>query len=163
MMPQLNPASYLSQAFWLIVCFCLLWALISTFITPKLTDIIEQRKRKINDYVQKAEKLNNRAKETLARYDDAILQAQRKAENDLLIGKQNIKTQLDKTQQKMSEELSEEILKNQKDLAKEQKQTAKQLETISQDLALAIVHKLGFHGISAQDIALISQEEKNGG
>ena len=163
MMPQLNPASYFSQAFWLLVSFCLLWALVSIFITPKLTEIIERRKRKINDYIQRAEKLNNSAKETLAHYDEIMAKAQEKAQKDLLSGKQNIKMMLDKTQQKMNAELSAEIADYQKELANEKKQTAKQIEEISQEIALTIVKKLGFSNISAQDIAIAARQEKEDG
>ena len=54
-MPQLDTSSYFSQLFWMLVCFCCLWALLSTFVIPKIADAMEQRKRKIDEYIQKAD------------------------------------------------------------------------------------------------------------
>ena len=163
MMPQLDSASYLSQAFWLVVCFCTLWTLVSLFITPKLTDIKEQRKRKINDYVQKADDLNTKAKKTLENYEALMANAHRQADLDLAQGKQAIKDQLEDNRQKMNKDLGDEIAEYQKNLAKEQKQTEKQLEAIAQETALAIVQRLGFVHIDAADITNAAHKEKIGG
>ena len=48
-------------------------------------------------------------------------------------------------------------------LAKEKKETLQQIEVISQDLAYAVLQKIGFTEISRQNIAQIAQEEKNNG
>ena len=66
-MPQLDLSTFASQAFWMVLSFCLLWILLSIFVTPKIADVLEQRKRKIDDYIRKAEKLNQQAKASLDR------------------------------------------------------------------------------------------------
>ena len=58
-MPQLDFSMYASQGLWMIGFFCLLWAMLAIFVTPKIADIQEQRKRKIHEYVRKAEQLNS--------------------------------------------------------------------------------------------------------
>ncbi|MBP5352706.1 MAG: hypothetical protein J6Y91_02945 [Alphaproteobacteria bacterium] len=162
-MPQLDTATYLSQAFWLIVCFCTLWGLLSVFITPKLTDIIEQRKRKISDYVQKAEKLNNQAKEILESYQSALSRANQNVSITLAEGKAELQAQMEQTQRKMMEELNQEIAEREQALLKEKKQTTKQIENMSYDMALAIVKKLGFAQITRQDIINAGQKDKQHG
>ena len=162
-MPQLDTATYISQAFWLIVCFCTLWGLLSVFVTPKLTDIIEQRKRKISDYVQKAEKLNNQAKETLESYQTALSQANQNVSIALAEGKAELQAQMEQAQRKMMEELNQEIAEREQILLKEKKQTTKQIENMSYDMALAIVKKLGFSQISRQDIITAGQKDKRHG
>ena len=57
-MPQLETSTYLSQFFWLITSFLTLWFFMAWFIIPKIEEVMEQRRRKIDDYVQKAEKIN---------------------------------------------------------------------------------------------------------
>ena len=81
-MPQLDISTYISQAFWVILCFCFLWFFLAVFITPKIADIQEQRKRKIYDYLQKAENLNNQAKLVLENYQNSLDSAKKKAFND---------------------------------------------------------------------------------
>lgn len=162
-MPQLDWSTYLSQAFWLLVCFCALWALLSNLVTPKLADVIEQRKRKINDYVQKAEQLNRQAQNSLLKYQQTLAEAQAQAQKQLDIGRAELKAKLDAKAAKMTKEINQKIADSELILATEKQETLQQIETISQDLAYHIVQKLGFNSISKKDIALIALEEKDNG
>ena len=111
-MPQLELSTYFSQFFWLILCFCILWLMLSLFITPKLSDIIEQRKRKINDYVQKADKLNMQAKEALDRYNTSLAQAEEIAEKEMQKGKDELKAYLSDAENKMTASINRKIADN---------------------------------------------------
>lgn len=162
-MPQLDWSTYLSQAFWLLICFCALWALLSNLVTPKLADIIEQRKRKINDYVQKAEQLNRQAQNSLLKYQQTLATAQAQAQKQLDNGRAELKAKLDAKAAKMTKEINQKIADSELILATEKQETLQQIESISQDLAYHIVQKLGFSNISKKDIALIALEEKDNG
>jgi len=161
-MPQLNLATYASQAFWIILCFCLLWFLLSVFITPKIADILEQRKRKINDYLNKAEKLNLQAKESLEKYQNALESAKTKAASDIADTQKKLKLYLETEEQHLREKLNRQIADSEFLLAKEKNETLRQIETLSQNLAFDIVQKLGFTEITKENIASIQKEEKNG-
>lgn len=161
-MPQLNLATYASQAFWIILCFCTLWFLLSVFISPKIADILEQRKRKINDYISRAEKLNSEAKSSLEKYQGALETARTRAAADIAEAQQKLKETLEKEEQNLQENLSRQIAENEFRLAKEKNDTLQQIEDISQNLAFEIVQKLGFTQISREDIACIKKEETNG-
>lgn len=163
MLPQLDLSSYASQIFWLILCFSLLWVMMSVFITPKIADIIEQRKRKINDYINKAELLNSQAKSALDRYKETLESAEKKAEAEIAKEHLDLKNYLHDAENKMSAELNKKIADNEFNLAKEKKNTLLQIENIAEDLAFEIVQKLGFSGITRQAIAKVSQKDKTNG
>ncbi len=162
-MPQLDWSTYLSQAFWLLVCFCALWILLANLVTPNLADVIEQRKRKINDYVEKAEQLNRQAQNSLLKYQQTLAEAQAQAQKQLDIGRAELKAKLDAKAAKMTKEINQKIADSELVLATEKQETLQQIEAISQDLAYHIVQKLGFNNISKKDIALIALEEKDNG
>ena len=162
-MPQLDWSTYLSQAFWLLVCFCALWILLANLVTPKLADVIEQRKRKINDYVEKAEQLNRQAQNSLLKYQQTLAEAQAQAQKQLDIGRAELKAKLDAKAAKMTNEINQKIADSELVLATEKQETLQQIEAISQDLAYHIVQKLGFSNISKKDIVLIALEEKDNG
>ena len=162
-MPQLDWSTFLSQAFWLIVCFCTLWFLLSEFVMPKLANVIEQRKRKIDDYVQKADVLSAAAKASLNKYNETLATAKAEAEKKLSEGKIEIKNHLSETERKMTAELNQKIADNEFLLASEKKDTMLQIENIAQDLAYNILQKLGFVNISQHDVAMIAQKEKENG
>lgn len=163
MLPQLDLSTYSSQIFWLLLCFCLLWFMMSVFVTPKIADVIEQRKRKINEYIKKADNLNSQAKLALDNYHETLSQAEKKAEQEIAKEQKELKDYLKNTESKMSAELNKKIADNEFILAKEKKNTLQQIEVIAEDLAFDIVRKLGFSGITRQDIAKVSQKDKANG
>lgn len=162
-MPQLDVSSYISQMFWLLLSFCVLWFLLATFIVPKLADVVEQRKRKIDEYVQKAEALNTQAQKSLEKYNETILLAEQQAEEDRNKGKEELKAYLQKTEADMAENLNKKIADNEFMLATEKNNTLQQIEVIAQDLAYQIVQKLGFSNIHKKDIAALTPKDKING
>lgn len=162
-MPQLDVSSYISQMFWLLLSFCVLWFLLSVFIVPKLADIVEQRKRKIDDYVQKAEALNAQAQNSLKKYNDTIALAEQQIEENKSKSKEELKAYLQKTESDMSKSLNKKIADNEFMLATEKNNTLQQIEVIAQDLAFQIVQKLGFTHINRRDIIELSQKDKTNG
>ncbi|MBO6281623.1 MAG: hypothetical protein J6N49_03725 [Alphaproteobacteria bacterium] len=162
-MPQINVSTFLSQAFWLLVCFCTLWGLLSVCITPKLTDIIEQRKRKINDFIQRAEHLRLQAEQSLKAYNQAITTAKAVAEKEIADSQRETSVYLKQTEKSLSDECNKKILTNETTLEKEKEMAYQQIELISQDLAFDIVNKLGFSKISRKDIAKAAKKEKSNG
>ena len=159
-MPQLDPSSYVSQIFWMLVCFCSLWALLSIFVIPKIADVIEQRKRKIDEYIQKADTFNKKAKESLDKYHAILEQAEQTSQAEMQKGRDELKQYLQNAESSLTQKLNKKIADNEFTLAKEKKDTMQQIETIAVDLAYEIVQKLGFKKISKKDVSLLTAKEK---
>ncbi|MEE6206726.1 MAG: hypothetical protein VZR95_01570 [Alphaproteobacteria bacterium] len=158
-MPQIDVSTFLSQAFWLLVCFCTLWGLLSVCITPKLTDIIEQRKRKINDFIQKAEQLRSQAEQSLQSYNQAITTAKAAAEKEIADSKKELDAYLTKSEQDLTVKLHKKIQLHEAALEEEKQVASQQIVIVAQDLALDIVKKFGFGKITKRDIAKIAEKE----
>ena len=52
-MPQFDTFTFLSQLFWVLACFFLLYLSLTYYILPALAVILKVRKRKLNDQIQK--------------------------------------------------------------------------------------------------------------
>tara|TARA_B100000989_G_scaffold276072_1_gene236082 strand:- start:641 stop:1201 length:561 start_codon:yes stop_codon:yes gene_type:complete len=57
-MPQLDPSSYVSQTFWLIITFVLLFSIINFYYIPKIEKIKILRESKVEDFISNAETFN---------------------------------------------------------------------------------------------------------
>lgn len=68
-MPQFDSSSFLSQIFWLVVCFLGLWACLHWMIVPKFLSIKEGRKKSLDDLIQQAKALHLEA-ETLMKENE---------------------------------------------------------------------------------------------
>ncbi len=160
-MPQLDLSTFASQAFWMVLSFCLLWILLSIFVTPKIADVLEQRKRKIDDYIRKAEKLNQQAKASLAKYEQALNEAKQKASASIAENQKESAAFLAAEEKLLNERLNKQIADSEFKLATEKKETLQQIESLSQNLAFEIVQKLGFTNISKKDITDAADHKGN--
>lgn len=160
-MPQLDFSMYASQGLWMICFFCMLWVLLSIFVTPKIADIQEQRKRKIHEYVRKAEQLNRKAHSALEKYEATIAEAQDKAKAEIENHQNQLKEYLQQSEAQMSTKLNKQIASSEFLLAKEKQETLQQIENIAENLALEITQRLGFKDISASDIKQIAKKENS--
>ncbi len=160
-MPQLDLSTYASQAFWMVLCFSLLWLLLSIFITPKIADVLEQRKRKIDDYIRKAEKLNQQAKASLEKYEQTLNEAKAKAAADIAANQKESAAFLAEEERLLNERLNKQIADSEFKLAKEKKETMQQIQNLSQNLAFDIVQKLGFAEITENDVEAVAAQKGN--
>jgi F-type H+-transporting ATPase subunit b len=56
-MPQLNPEFWISQIFWLVLTFGLLFIILSKFILPKISNNLETRKSQILENIETEKKV----------------------------------------------------------------------------------------------------------
>ena len=71
-LPQMDISTFPSQIFWLIVTFSILYVFMWKFVIPKLRIIIEERRDKISNDINEAEKLKSEAEEILNKYKSKI-------------------------------------------------------------------------------------------
>jgi F-type H+-transporting ATPase subunit b len=79
-MPQFDPMTMPSQIFWLIVCFAILYLVMSKVIVPSLGGTIEARAAKIQGDLDAAAKARDEAKAALAHYEKSIADARAEAQ-----------------------------------------------------------------------------------
>lgn len=82
-MPQLEPWSYASQIFWLIVTFAVLFLVLWKVVIPRITSVLEARREKIEDDLARAERLKLEAEQVLAEYNKALDEARSEAQGML--------------------------------------------------------------------------------
>ena len=71
-MPQLNPEFWVSQIFWLIITFGILYIVLSKLILPKISDNLELRKSQIQENIEAAEKQRENSEIKLKEYEDIM-------------------------------------------------------------------------------------------
>jgi len=97
-LPQLDPSTYVSQVFWLAVCFAILYLFFSNKTLPEISSVLENRRNHINSDLEIAEDLSKKAETAQEEYEKGLLEA--KAERarimqDLDIAVQNISQKAD--------------------------------------------------------------------
>ena len=71
-MPQLNPEFWVSQIFWLILTFGIMYLVLSKLILPKISNNLESRKSQILENIEAAEKQREVSESKLKEYEEVI-------------------------------------------------------------------------------------------
>ena len=71
-MPQFDPEFWISQIFWLTLIFSVLYIVIWKIFLPKITDNIENRKSRIVNDLNEAQKLKENTEKKLNEYNKII-------------------------------------------------------------------------------------------
>ncbi len=160
-MPQLDVSTFTSQLFWLLICFFSMMFIMSKFIIPKIADIMEQRQRKIDGYLNKASQFKQEAEATLKKYQDALAQATAKANKSLSDTKEEMNQLITQRQTELEASLQKKIKDGEKEINQEKEKALKEVKAISEKLSLEVIKKIGITTIQASDIKATIKELKD--
>ena len=160
-MPQLDTSTFTSQLFWLVVCFFSMMFIMSKFIIPKIADIMEQRQRKIDGYLNKAADLKEQAEAALRKYQNALAAATEKADKSLADTKDEMNRLISDKQSELEARLQKKIKGGEKEINAGKEEALKQIKAVSEDLALDVIKKIGISGIKASDIKTAIKDLEN--
>ena len=88
-MPQLEFSTWISQIFWLIVVFVMMYTLMSIFVVPRMQSIFARRKQKIAGDLKRAEELKIEAESILNDYNEQLQVTKQETEEIILNAKNN--------------------------------------------------------------------------
>lgn len=80
-MPQLDPKWFASQLFWLVICFSVLYLLLSKLILPSLLGVITSRKNAIDEDLLAAQKFKENAELARHTYEQTLSNSRVSAQN----------------------------------------------------------------------------------
>ena len=145
-MPQLDTSTFTSQLFWLIVCFFSMLFIMSRFIVPRIADILEQRQRKIDGYLNKAHNIRLEAEESLKKYQDAL------ANRSLAATQAELNAYMQAKQDELAAKLQKKIAAGEAEIAKSKEEAMARVKDMSEELAQAVVAKIGLTSITAKQL-----------
>lgn len=151
-MPQLDPTWFVSQFFWLCVCFFVMLFLMSKVFVPKIVDILELRQRKIDSYLVKAHQIKEQAEDALTKYKDALAKATEDANQSVEATRAEMNAYISKQQNELNAKLEKRLQEGEAKINEIHNQALKNVEKMAGDLALEIVDKIGVKKISSKDV-----------
>jgi F-type H+-transporting ATPase subunit b len=151
--PPFNAATYPSQILWLVITFGLFYLFLKRVAMPRLGDIIDVRNDRIAQDLDQAARLKGEADAAVAAYEQELAEAKAKAN---AIGQQAsdaAKAEAEEARKKVEAELDKKLGEAEARIASIKANAMKEVGTIAEDTASAIVEALVGGKTSKAEIA----------
>ena len=163
-MPQLNPEFWVSQIFWLILTFGILYIVLSKFILPKISGNLELRKSQIQENIEAAEKQREDSESKLKEYDEIILKSKIEAKNLFKNTRDKALKDINSKREILEKQIDEEIKKAEKEISELKKTGPEKINKIAIETSSEILKNLIGTDVNSSSIAALVHDlsKKNG-
>jgi F-type H+-transporting ATPase subunit b len=162
-MPQLDPKYWISQAFWLILIFTLLYLVLSKIFIPKIKDSIDERENKIKDDLDEAQELKNLAEQKLKEYELSIEEAKKEMQKIIFESKNKLNSEIQSKKKVFDKEIEIEIKNAEKEIEILKKNSLKNISAISEEIASKVIEQISGEPMNQSSIkaAILESSKKN--
>jgi F-type H+-transporting ATPase subunit b len=141
-MPQFDPAFFAPQLFWLAVTFVTLYILMSKVALPKIGAVLDERQRKIDDNLDKAQQLKAEAEAAVAAYEKALAESRAHAHRVIKEASDRLAVQADERNRELGARLAEQIKSGEARIAEAKDKAMVNLREVAAEVAEAAVARL---------------------
>ncbi len=152
-MPQLDPAVFLPQIFWLFIIFGLIYLFIAHSAAPKITEVLERRQDRIASDLADAEKLQAEAEEARVAYEKALEEARAKATSRVAAKREAIKAEVEAEYSKLTEKLGNESVIAEAKIVAAKDKALMEIQAMSADVCSEIIQSVSSLKIDEKIIA----------
>ena len=158
-MPQLNPEFWISQIFWLIITFGILFIVLTKVILPKISDNLETRKSQILENIETADKQKEESQKKIDEYEKIILDSKHKAKNYFNEAREKILDDINKKRTTLENELDEEIGEVEKELSDLKQKSREKINKIAAETSAELIKELIGEEVNSSSIAAIVDDQ----
>ena len=141
-MPQLNPEFWASQIFWLILIFSSLYLIIWKIFLPRITYSIENRKSRVVNDLDEAQKLKENAEKKLNEYNKIIEESKKEAKKIIEDSKKKLDRDIENKKQKFNDEIEKELVAAEKEIKDLKKSSILKISSIAAETSAEVIKQI---------------------
>ena len=158
-MPQLNPEFWISQIFWLIITFGILFIVLTKVILPKISVNLETRKSQILENIETADKQKEESQKKIEEYEKIILDSKLKAKNHFNEAREKILDNINKKRAALEKDLDQEIDGVEKELSDLRNKSGEKINKIAVETSAELIKELIGEEVNSSSIAAIVDDQ----
>ena len=158
-MPQLNPEFWISQIFWLIITFGILFIVLTKVILPKISDNLETRKSQILENIETADKQKEESQKKIDEYEKIILDSKLRAKSYFNDAREKILDDINKKRASLEKDLDEEIGEVEKELSDLRNKSGEKINKIAAETSAELIKELIGEEVNSSSIAAIVEDQ----
>ena len=141
-MPQLNPEFWTAQIFWLVLIFSSLYLIIWKIFLPRITYSIENRKFKVVNDLDEAQKLKENAEKKLMEYNEIIKRSKKEAQKIFDDNKKKLDKDIENKKRKLNDEIEKELAAAEKEIEDLKKTSISNISNIATEISAEIIKQI---------------------
>ena len=157
-MPQLDPEFWISQIFWLVLTFGLLYIILSKFILPGISKNLENRKSQIVENIETADNQRLESEKLNKEYERVILDSKLKAKSIINNAKKKLINDINKKQELLQNEIDKEIKSAEKEIKMLIDESPAKINKIAIDTSSDLLKKLIGAEVNKSNISAIVED-----
>ena len=157
-MPQLNPEFWVSQIFWLIITFGILYVVLSKLILPKISATLENRKSQILENIEAAEKQREESEQKIKEYEKIIQGSKNEAKNYFKQAREKVLKDIGVKKETLEKELDEEVNKAEIEIKTFRDSAPEKIKKIAVETSSDLLQKLIGAEVNSSSISAIVED-----
>ena len=141
-MPQLNPEFWAAQVFWLILIFSILYLVIWKIFLPKINYSIENRKSRIVNDLDEAQKLKESAEKKLKEYNKIIENSKQEAKKIIEDERKKLDQDIENKKKDFNNQIEKEITAVEKEIKDLKKTSLSNISKIASETSAELMKKI---------------------
>ena len=141
-MPQLDPEFWASQVFWLILIFSILYLVIWKIFLPKINYSIENRKSRIVNDLDEAQKLKESAEKKLKEYNKIIENSKQEAKKIIEDERKKLDQDIKNKKKDFNNQIEKEITAVEKEIKDLKKTSLSNISKIASETSAELMKKI---------------------
>lgn len=141
-MPQLNPAFFATQLFWLAVVFVLLYLFVSRSFFPRMSKLIGDRQTRIERDISSAEELAEKHATASEKSKALVEKARAEAFKVMDSASQKAEFEVNERVASLEEQINKDVAKHEEKLFRQRSKIMENISDISKPLSQAILDKI---------------------
>jgi F-type H+-transporting ATPase subunit b len=152
-MPQLNPVDFSPQLIWLAISFILLLILMWKVALPRVSSVIEDREKRIQADLEKADRVKADADRAKAAYEKTLADARAKAQAELAAATQAIQAETGKRDAAFMSQLTQRTKTAEDAIGAAKTKAMGDVRSVAAEVAAAVIGKVAGAEASAAEIS----------
>ena len=157
-MPQLNPDYWVSQIFWVILIFAMLYVILWRTILPKINENLENRKSQILTDLDEAQKLKVQSEKKISEYNIILSEAKQKAKKILDETRKKINRDIENKKNQFNLEIDKEIESAEREIKALKLSSIKDINEIAIEISSEIIRKIIGVKANASSVSAIVED-----
>ena len=141
-MPQLEITTYPSQIFWLVISFLLLYLIMSRIIIPRISSVIKSRETEIKNNIHISEQMYKDTEIINDEYEETKKNIENEARQIINHLKETTNKKITKSTELLKKRLEQKLEKNEQEIINKKKKALKEINKISLNISEEILKKL---------------------